>query len=235
MLFQRPILDLWKYAHLAYFPDKLVGLPHVSTIEEGDDFGYSICLPDKVIISFQGTGTMIKGDAMGKVRDWISNFSAFPHMDELKKNGKIIHFGFYEGWVQFKSHIDSLLSQPDQLKKDWYITGHSRGGAIAALCARHITKNRNKPCSCVTYAAPAQGGKEYRNEMNMLNLDLTNVVHGYDIVPNLPPRQLGYRHAGKVYWWKEPWWHRFTHRIRDHIPGNYNKWIDKNAGEKYAT
>lgn len=235
MKFQRPMLDLWRFAHNAYFPDKLIALPHTSLMNEGDDFGYITCLPDKVIVSFQGTGTLIKGDAMGKVRDWVSNLSAFPATTELKKNGLLIHHGFYEGWRPFKQHIDSIIGQPAQRDKDWYVTGHSRGGALAALCARHIAKNRDKPCSCITYAAPAQGGKEYRNELNTLPIDLTNIVHGYDIGPEMPHRALGYRHAGKTYWWKEPWWHRFTHKIRDHLPKNYNKWVKKNYGVGYAT
>lgn len=225
----RPMFDLWPYAKLAYEPQRVRKLENASEMVCGDDYGFSLVLPRAVIISFQGTGTCIPGDFGGKVRDWISNFSAFPKMSELEKNGMLIHFGFYEGWKPFKEYIDALIQAPGLSKKRWFVTGHSRGGAIAVLCARHLAKWRSRPCSCVTYGAPAQGGKLFRNEVNMLPIDLTNIQHGYDIVPTMPPRALGYRHAGKEYWWKERLWHKFFCRVADHLPQNYDRWVQRHA------
>lgn len=224
----RPVFDLWKYARAAYTPSVVRQFQNSNEMAFGDDYGYSVVCETHVVVSFQGTGTLVGNDTAGKVRDWVSNLSALPDADVRKREGLTIHDGFYEGWVQFKASIDALLEVARD--KAWFITGHSRGGALAALCARHIAKNRGKACSCVTYCAPAQGCRDYRNEMNTLPIDLTNVVHGADIVPSMPPRVLGYRHAGKVYEWREKWWHYVvpSFKIRDHLPSSLDKWLKKN-------
>jgi triacylglycerol lipase len=226
MIISRPVFELWKWAEAAYHQDLVNKLNNANPMIHGDEFGFSLVTNSCVIVSFQGTGTLIKGDAAGKVRDWISNFNAFPSTSVLEASGMTIHAGFYDGWSPFKVDIDALLSSVGD-GRPWFITGHSRGGALAALCARHIAKNRGKQCSCVTYGAPAQGGKKYRNEYNLLPVDLTNVVHGYDIVPSMPPQIIGYRHAGKGYWLREPLFHKLFCKISDHLPSNYSKWFSR--------
>lgn len=221
----RPVFDLWPYARAAYTPSVVRQFKNSNEMSYGDDYGFSFVCEDKVIVSFQGTGTLTDSDTAGKIRDWVSNLRAFPDAGIRERHGMIIHDGFYEGWRPFKESIDGLLEVARD--KEWFITGHSRGGALAAICARHIAKNRGKSCSCVTYCAPAQGGRVYRNEMNRLPIDLTNVVHGADIVPKMPPRIIGYRHAGKLYEWRERWWHYIlpSFKIRDHLPRSLDRWL----------
>lgn len=225
----RPVIDLWAYARAAYTPSVVRQFDKSNEMVFGDDYGFSVVGRRRVIVSFQGTGTLTDSDTAGKIRDWVSNLRAFPDAGVRERSGYTIHDGFYEGWRPFKDSIDSLLEVTRD--REWFITGHSRGGALAALCARHIAKNRGKACSCVTYCAPAQGGKKYRDEVNKLPIDLTNVVHGADIVPKMPPKILGYRHAGKTYRWKENWWHYIlpSYRIRDHLPSSLDNWLLMNA------
>jgi triacylglycerol lipase len=226
MILSKPVFDLWVWAELAYHPEEVEKLQNANPMAFKGDFGFSITDEDCSIISFQGTGTMLKSDTVGKIRDWVSNLNAFPSMPLLESCGMTIHAGFYEGWAMFKTNIDAFVSAVKG--KPIFVTGHSRGGALAALCARHIAKNLGVPCSCVTYGAPAQGGKMYRNEYNLLPVDLTNVIHGYDIVPKFPPEAIGYRHAGKTYWLQEPLYHRLFKGIRDHLPQSYRQWLQKN-------
>lgn len=91
--------------------------------------------------------------------------------------------------------------QPD-LRKDYttYITGHSLGGAIAALLAIHMIDDGYKVEKVVTFGQPKFTTKAGVDKLGFLTL--VRVVDENDIVPMLPPttivnRLYGvYEHAG---------------------------------------
>jgi len=79
------------------------------------------------------------------------------------------------------------------------------------------------PCTGISYGSPAVGIKAFRNEFNMLPIDFTRVINGYDFAQHVPFRSLGFRHVGKYYWLYQPFYHRYFCKIYDHIPKNYTK------------
>jgi hypothetical protein len=107
-----------------------------------------------------------------------------------------VHAGF-DG----TAHILYTDMQP-YLKKDYktYITGHSLGGAIAALLAIHMTDDGYKVEKVVTFGQPKFTTTDGVEKLNFLTL--TRVVDENDMVPMLPPttvvnRLYGvYEHAG---------------------------------------
>jgi len=236
--FKKPLPYLWKHSWLAYYePDNadssilLKGCEYTSLKNE-TDYAYVAVYQDYVVICFQGT--------KGTVKAWAMDFDPYPlKADEyagkfLKgKDGKgTIHDGFYTAWSYFKPAIKDLIKAFDLDKKikPIFVTGHSRGGALAELCARDLAKNLGIPCSCITFGSPAPGTKEYRNEFRLLPINGTRVQNGWDLVCYLPPDEFGFRHGCAGFeQLPAPWWQKFipSIRIRHHIQENYDKQIMK--------
>jgi predicted lipase len=187
------------------------------------DYGYGVEFEDRTIFVFRGTRKTFES--------WIKNFDVYPLREDLLKKGPwgdgTIHDGFYSGWSAFKDMVNNMAGS-----KPIFCTGHSRGGALCTLCARHIAKNLKKTCSNIAFAAPMQGTNNYRDEFNLLPIDSTLIVNGYDIVPTLPPQKLGFRSVGKTIQLKQPFWHKWLCRTKDHYPSEYDKALTKFFNQK---
>jgi predicted lipase len=188
-------------------------LPTILTIGKmtrDNDFGYWAVEKDKLIFCFAGSNDL---------KDWISNFEFLP-LDE----GDTIHKGFYDSWSKFKDEVTVVVCSHTQLPI--LCTGHSRGAALATLCARHIAKNLKTPCKSVVFGSPNLGNKKYRDEFELLPIDATKVINGYDVVTYTPPTELGFCGVGKSVYIKQPFWHHLMiFRIDDHV--TYPKALDK--------
>lgn len=222
---------MWRFAEICnHGPDGNEDLfkgsiftPMVNNI----DSAYIAEFEERIIIAFEGTKNL---------KAWISDFDIFPLKDDMKFKGGpwgkgIIADGFYSGWFFFKNSITDYIkhARADFPEKSIFCTGHSRGGALATLCARHIAKNMKVKCSCISFGAPRQGNKKYREQMNFLPIYGTRVIHGYDIVPELPPRIAGFRHVFRKEWLPELCWRRFffSRRVKDHYYSTYTKGLIK--------
>ena len=228
------IVTAWQYAELASHEPKdssshpLLEGSIVTPMENDEDFGYIAEFPDRIDISYRGSKNLAA---------WISDFMAYPlEWEGTLKNTKTgepgtIHHGFYEAWSFFKPVIQNYLityasATKDTVSKIWkeenlppiFVYGHSRGGALSALCARDIAKNLGIPCSCIMFGAPMQGNKVYRDEFNILPINCTDVIHGYEFTWNLPPDWAGFRRVGRFLHLEEPAWHKVFRKIRDHFP-----------------
>lgn len=240
----KPFPYLWKHAYLCTFGGER-GIENTRLILQATafiylrnniDYAYVAIYKDHVVICFQGTGR--------NVRAWISNFDAYPLKKDAYRGtylkdgpwGKgCIHDGFYTGWSFFKPAIDKLLKSYniDPQKTPIFITGHSRGGALGELCARHLAKNRGIPCSIITFGSPAPGTKVYRDQFRLLPINGTWVRNKWDIVTFMPPPAFGFKHgcANRV------WLNRKRKisklipgsRIRAHYYTSYDKQVMKRA------
>lgn len=229
---------LWQYAELAshrVLNDKCSGneifkdATYIPMVHELDE-GYVAIYKDKVIVAFKGTKN---------IKAWLSNVDTYPLDGDSKlsilgqlKHGPwgkgTIHDGFYEGWMQFKDEIDKIVVPEAKVGKAVFVTGHSRGGSMATLCARHLAKNRGIKSTCITFGAPTVGTVEYAFEANnILKLNLTNVIHGYEFTQYVPPDELGFAYAGKMVMLPEPGWHKLFCKIRDHFPSTTTKALIK--------
>lgn len=129
----------------------------------------------------------------------------------------------------FKREVDDLWPRLEQAlisnERPLWFAGHSLGGAMAAICAgrcklSHIPSN---PQGLFTYGAPRVGDRRY---VNYVRMNYYRWVHNNDIVPRVPPRWMGYRHAGKEMYLDhrgrlrdlEGWW-RFRDRVRGFLKG----------------
>lgn len=241
-LVKKPIPYLWKHAELVYKTPSSSSIKKIPLLKEvkeylpfsnDTDFAYMAIYDSFIVISFRGTEN---------VKGWISNLDPYPlekdkYLEKNLKDGKwgrgMIHDGFYDSWLFFKSCVDQVIKKYELSENDYefYVDGHSRGGALAELCARHLAKNHNISNSCVTFEAPAVGTKRYRDQFRKLPINGTRIVNGWDMVPNLPPKILGFKHgcANKI-WIKKAYWKKILMpwlKISDHLVDSVDKAIKK--------
>ena len=229
---QKLIPYTWEHSNLVYKRPRndrasiLIKESEFTFFENKMDFAYAAIYEDHVIFSFKGTDN-IKG--------WISNMDPYPlngdeYNKKFLKDGKwghgTIHDGFYKSWSFFKSCITKIIDNyhVNPQEKQIITCGHSRGGALAELCSRHLAKNLSIDNSCFTFGAPAVGIKKYRDQFRSLPINGTRIVNGWDMVPLLPPKDLGFRHGcANELWVKKALWKKYIPwiRISDHYQKSY--------------
>ncbi|MDF1738626.1 MAG: alpha/beta fold hydrolase [Verrucomicrobiales bacterium] len=163
----------WGFAHYAHFDEK-----------ETQGF---VCWDDEVVVlSFRGTEK--------KISDWLRNLKLAAH--DTGQYGSV-HRGFHEGFKVVETTIRKLLADADADRKKLWITGHSLGGAIAAIAGAELY--RDFPAfGFSTYGQPKVGktpladfyegnyrGRYFRFKNNN------------DIVTRIPP---GFDHLGDLFW-----------------------------------
>jgi hypothetical protein len=79
-----------------------------------------------------------------------------------------------------------------------YVTGHSLGGAIASLMSYYMAASWAKANVTVpftpiiyTFGQPRTGNYRYAEEITSLSAAIFRIVHYRDIVPHLPPCEVG--------------------------------------------
>jgi hypothetical protein len=139
---------------------------------------------DAVILAFAGTDP-------GILQTLITDV-------EARINSNNIHEGFEEALAVAINDVQAAAALANG--KPLFITGHSLGGALAALAARYCSSKGAMPCAVYTFGMPRVGDERFAEEYNSSALGpiTYRLVHGDDIVPCAPPSQLGYRHVGRV-------------------------------------
>jgi acetyl esterase/lipase len=81
-----------------------------------------------------------------------------------------------------------------------FVTGHSPGGALAALIANRIGTELQADVDAVyTFGMPRAGSKAFADLYNrQLGMRTYRLVHGEDVVPTVAPTSFGFRHLGLV-------------------------------------
>jgi triacylglycerol lipase len=100
----------------------------------------------------------------------------------------------------FKQEVDDLWPRLEQTlvnnTRTLWFTGHSLGGAMAAICAGRcrLSYIRSNPRALYTFGSPRIGNRRY---VNYVHLEAYRWVNNNDVVARLPPAWLGYRHKGQ--------------------------------------
>jgi triacylglycerol lipase len=106
------------------------------------------------------------------------------------------------GWVHrgFKQEVDDLWPRLEQAlvnnSRTLWFTGHSLGGAMAAICSGRckLSYIKSNPRALFTFGSPRIGSGRYVNHVQM---EAYRWVNNNDIVTRIPPAWLGYRHKGQ--------------------------------------
>jgi hypothetical protein len=168
-----------------------------------------------IVIAFRGTN--------GTIEEWSSNFDVGANTDDyfgamgynsLEKDwsDENNHKGFdvttTRAMEEVETYIENNLNS--SVEKVYWVTGHSRGAAIAnLLSAKLIDKGDN--VFGYTFAAPnTTASTDYNNEKYS---SIFNIVNSDDMIPVLPLEYWGFKKYGQVFsvsikdnyenkWWK---------------------------------
>lgn len=151
--------------------------------------GFS-ALYDAVVVAFRGSMD---------VRNWLDNLTFFKKRAYAQFPGVLVHEGFY--WA-YRSVAADVLARVTALRQQHprapvLVTGHSLGGAVAAICAFELKHIEKQPVSQLyTFGKPRVGNANFsallRNDSGM---EVYRVTHFRDIVPHLPPQLVGFHHT----------------------------------------
>lgn len=165
-------------------------------------FGYVARSEREAIVAFRGTVTD---------RDWVADAEFF-QVDYPYAAGEGTHLRTHDGFTKLYSScrdevIHTLTDLPDTLTL--YITGHSLGGGLAALCTMDACQCTSfKDIIMYTFAGPRAGNPAFARAFNKEVHTAVRVVNVHDIVPRLPPGYihmpetsigLRYQHVGREF------------------------------------
>lgn len=133
------------------------------------------------------------------LKNWILDLDYIEHrfQSENRKDDPLIanfHTGFYQGAMSIYKAILPELKQ----NYATHVTGHSLGGAIAAILMILLHHQDYPIAQCITFGQPKITNKIGAKEFD--NLPLLRVINQQDVVPSLPPSTLlntvegGYEH-----------------------------------------
>jgi len=140
-------------------------------------------------ITFRGTDTP---------REWLSNFrfckKTIPYNNSKSKIR--VHTGFLTSY-KTPDVRDKIL---ESINRDIYyvkISGHSRGAALAVLCAVDIQYNfPDRDIEVILFGCPRIGNKAFVQSFNKRIHKTIRIENANDIVTKIPFAFMGYRHVG---------------------------------------
>jgi hypothetical protein len=136
-----------------------------------------------VVLAFRGT--------MPEKPDWINNFEAQP-VPFLRVPGALVHKGFNDSIESLfvRGLVTSIRARMNaNPKARLYLTGHSKGGALAHLAARALKTNYPDLAlgGVISFEAPRAGHASFAKAYNDNQIDGLRYEFQDDIVPHMPP------------------------------------------------
>jgi predicted lipase len=130
-----------------------------------------------------------------------------------------IHDGFEEDTFSLLLAVNTAVAQT--APKTIRFRGHSLGGAIATALARMARFPGQ--CEVITFGSPRVGDKTFVAWQGDRIVRSIRVVHDRDLIPCLPPANLGYVHVDKLLHLTQDgdrlrWFHRLFRRITGDLP-----------------
>lgn len=145
---------------------------------------------DGIILAFRGTLPPTNLNIPPQVRDWLQDFDAKPvAAPNGFPLGVTVHEGFWNAldsvWQQIVPVLKARQAANPQAKL--YVTGHSKGGAMAALAAARLYFQEKISAAGVYIYAPARAGNSAFVSTFPSQIPVVRYEHYLDVVPFLPP------------------------------------------------
>lgn len=148
-------------------------------------------IPDGIVVAFRGT-LPFDFHQVPTLRDWLNDFDSRPVSAPEFFPG-CVHSWFFSAFTNLRRVVvDELKRQRGDTQKPLLITGHSKGGALAALMAFHLAATQGIPVKVITFAAARPGEADFADAYQAQAIDHTRYEYNNDIVPHLPPSQDGF-------------------------------------------
>jgi triacylglycerol lipase len=137
-------------------------------------------------VAFAGTDPLVPAN-------WLTDFDLLPLPDD-------IHTGFENAMKSVWPELRSAVLARDDAHRPLFLTGHSLGAALAVVAAKFLKNEDLVDASAVyTFGMPRCGGRRFVADYgSQLAMTTYRLVHGDDIVPTVPPAELGFRHVGRL-------------------------------------
>lgn len=164
-----------------------LGFMEVKTIEYSSMIGYVAWVDEAAVIVFRGTDNDV---------DWIVNLA----ISSVQTPKGSIHAGFYNAYQQMQEQIMKIVNKAKS--KHLWITGHSLGGALAAVCAYDLTENHKLQIDgIVTFGQPMIAKQPLADYLgNAFRGRFAHFVNRNDIVARVPPT---FAHFGSLVWFTD--------------------------------
>lgn len=138
-----------------------------------------------VILAFRGT-------TYSSISDWATDLFAEPFTPAGFPAGDKLHPGFYYSTLELvKQLTDAIAALKLSTGTPVYITGHSKGGAMASIAAYMLCEAGILTAADVTvttFASPAPGNGNFMTTFKtQFPQGTTNYINYLDLVPFLPP------------------------------------------------
>ncbi|TMW65757.1 hypothetical protein Poli38472_008399 [Pythium oligandrum] len=153
------------------------------------------------------------------VKNWIDNLTFVKKKAYPKYPNVLVHSGFF--WVymsvaeQVVPAVQELLKQHENASV--IVTGHSLGGAVAALCSFDLALLHEMPVQALyTFGEPRVGNGNFSVVLNAAVPDVYRVTHFRDVVPHLPPSWIGFKHTTQEVFYDE---YSSAYRVCDPVNG----------------
>ena len=164
------------------------GIDRINSVLVGTaDFG--------VVVAFRGTlPPHTNPDPLQTIRDWVQDLEC--ELDAGAKLPGLVHHGFLGAldslWPDLGPEVLAQL-QASPVKK-LYVTGHSKGGAMAHLAAARFAMTSTISGSGIvvrTFEGAMPGNDDFATTYARLVPDVVRYEFQDDVVPHLPPSVAG--------------------------------------------
>lgn len=139
-----------------------------------------------------------------------------------------IHSGFITAYLSVRDAIHNHIEKSNATL--YRFTGHSLGGALAALCAVDVQYNYGQEVTveAYTFGAPRIGNAAFAESYNARVPNTWRVVHGWDAVVGVPVIWQGYRHINTEIKLNRPFTLRIiSSRFQDHRISDYIRVLEQ--------
>lgn len=158
------------------------------------DAGFVWHSVDELIVAFRGTLPDVANSAdtskqVLSIEDWMNDADYSPQVDP--KLGQV-HAGFKGAFDQVWPALQQQIvawQKAGKLKAGTkvYVTGHSKGGALAMLAALTLTGEKLAPVTeVVTFGSPRVGGPDFAAKYAAAGINGVRYENYQDLVPHVP-------------------------------------------------
>ena len=147
---------------------------------------------EKVIVAFRGTEPKV-----------LKNWRTDARFCLVKGPVGKVHRGFRTAldgiWPDLRPKIRGFQYDKTNPQTLW-LTGYSLGAGLATLAYARLRFDEDKPVrGLTTFGQPRTGNGDFADAVNRDSMArMYSLVNNSDLVPRLPPRSLGYSHAGRL-------------------------------------
>lgn len=162
----------------------------------------AILTTDAAILAFRGT--LPPGNnrpAHEVLKDWGNDLKAEPVPDPNISG--LMHEGFHSAVGSTFGDLLDLLkkwkSDGKLERKKIYVTGHSKGGAMAYIAALLLSEQHIAPDAVYTFAAARAGDANFKSGYDAKHFNTWRYENRYDIVPHVPPNAADSEFVARVF------------------------------------